>query len=298
MRGAVLLALAAAVAVIALDRLWLRRRLQTMGRMLDRAIGGTFSAETFDESRLSAVEQKLARWLVAQTNAADRLTAEQARMRALIADISHQTKTPIAGILLYQGLLAEAALPDDCRSYVEALGGQAEKLRFLIDALIKAGRLETGVIVAKPAPASVQPLLQAVAGGARAAAAEKNVSLTVLPGEATACMDEKWTREALSNLVDNAVKYTPAGGAVTLSCTPYELFCRIDVRDTGIGIAESEQGHIFERFYRSPAVRGQDGVGLGLYLAREIAAVQGGYLKVSSAPTGGSLFSLFLPREM
>ena len=83
---------------------------------------------------------------------------------------------------------------------------------------------------------------------------------------------------------------------MTVSVTPYELFCRIDVADTGPGIPEDEQGRIFERFYRSPTVRDAQGVGLGLYLAREIAAANGGYIKVTSRPGNGSTFSLFLPK--
>ena len=102
--------------------------------------------------------------------------------------------------------------------------------------------------------------------------------------------------QALYNLVDNAVKYTPAGGAVTLRAVGYELFCRVDVTDTGPGIPESEQARIFQRFYRSPSASEAEGVGIGLYLARQIAAGQGGYLKVSSRPGEGSTFSLFLPR--
>ena len=96
--------------------------------------------------------------------------------------------------------------------------------------------------------------------------------------------------------MDNAVKYTPAGGAVTLRAVGYELFCRVDVTDTGPGIPESEQARIFQRFYRSPSASEAEGVGIGLYLARQIAAGQGGYLKVNSRPGEGSTFSLFLPR--
>ena len=77
---------------------------------------------------------------------------------------------------------------------------------------------------------------------------------------------------------------------------PYELFCRIDVTDTGIGLTEDESARVFERFYRAPAAHDAPGVGLGLYLAREIAAANGGYIKVSSRPGAGSTFSLFLPR--
>ena len=114
--------------------------------------------------------------------------------------------------------------------------------------------------------------------------------------EGTAVFDPKWTEEALCNLLDNAVKYTPAGGAVTVEVKNYELFSAIRVSDTGPGIPEGEQAKIFGRFYRAPGAYQTEGVGIGLYLTRQIAEKQGGYVKVESAPGKGSVFSLFLPR--
>lgn len=292
---AVIAALAAA-GVIVYDRLRLRRTMGTMDKMLDDAIRGAFQPAHFDESRLSAVEAKLKQYLDASGTSAARLTEDRARVQGLIADISHQTKTPIANLLLYAGLLADKDLPDDCRGYVEQLTAQAEKLQFLIESMVKAGRLETGVIAVQPRPADVGALTQAAVQSALPEAERRGVQLSRLPAEVGACFDPKWTQEALGNLIDNAIKYTPAGGSVTVSVTPYELFCRIDVTDTGPGIPEDEQGRIFERFYRSPTVRDAQGVGLGLYLAREIAAANGGYIKVTSRPGNGSTFSLFLPK--
>ena len=292
---AVIAALAAA-GVIVYDRLRLRRTMHTMDKMLDDAIRGVFQPAHFDESRLSAVEAKLKQYLDASGTSAARLTEDRARVQGLIADISHQTKTPIANLLLYAGLLADKDLPDDCRGYVEQLTAQAEKLQFLIESMVKAGRLETGVIAVQPRPADVGALTQAAVQSALPEAERRGVQLSRLPAEVGACFDPKWTQEALGNLIDNAIKYTPAGGSVTVSVTPYELFCRIDVADTGPGIPEDEQGRIFERFYRSPTVRDAQGVGLGLYLAREIAAANGGYIKVTSHPGKGSTFSLFLPK--
>ena len=151
-------------------------------------------------------------------------------------------------------------------------------------------------LAVQPRPADVGALTEAAVQAAQPEAGRRGVQLTSLPAEASAYFDPKWTQEALGNLIDNAIKYTPAGGSVTVSVTPYELFCRIDVADTGPGIPEDEQARIFERFYRSPTVRDEQGVGLGLYLAREIAAANGGYIKVTSRLGKGSTFSLFLPR--
>ncbi|WP_249930974.1 sensor histidine kinase, partial [Paenibacillus polymyxa] len=92
-------------------------------------------------------------------------------------------------------------------------------------------------------------------------------------------------------------KYTETGGSMTIKVMAYELFCRIDITDSGIGIAEEEQGKIFTRFYRSPTVNTQEGVGIGLFLAREIIAAAGGYIKVHSHYGCGSTFSIFLSMD-
>src|SRR5699024_11603998 len=96
----------------------------------------------------------------------------------------------------------------------------------------------------------------------------------------------------------NSATYTQTGGRDTLSAALTESVCRVDVADTGPGIPESEQGAVFNRFARGSAARGVEGLGIGLYLARQIAAGQGGYIKVRSAPGQGSVFSLYLPRRL
>ena len=290
------LALLAAAGIALWTHLRSRRMLDTLDRMLDDAIRGDFQESLYDESRLSALEIRMAHYLSSSAVSARNLQEEKDKIKTLIGDISHQTKTPIANLLLYAQLLEEQDLPPESRAYVSALEGQAEKLRFLIDALVKTSRLESGVLAMTPKRHGLQQLLEDAASQAAPKAEAKGIVLTVEPADLTARFDPKWTTEALYNLVDNAVKYTPAGGGVTLRAVGYELFCRIDVTDTGPGIPEAEQARIFQRFYRSPSAGETEGVGIGLYLARQIAAGQGGYLKVTSRPGEGSTFSLFLPR--
>ena len=294
-----LLALAAAGLAFGLGQ-WVSRRrtLRRLGDMLDRAIAGNFAEERFDETELSALETRMARYLSANAVSARNLAEEKDAIKTLIADISHQTKTPIANLLLYAQLLGEQDLPPESRTYASALERQAEKLRFLIDALVKTSRLETGVFAMTPKRHGIQQLLDAALSQAAPRAAAKGLALAAEPTDLTARFDLKWTAEALYNLVDNAVKYTPAGGSVTLSAQLLDSFCRVDVTDTGPGIPEGEQARIFRRFYRSPAASEEEGVGIGLYLTRQIAAGQGGYCKVTSRPGEGSTFSLYLPREL
>ena len=97
--------------------------------------------------------------------------------------------------------------------------------------------------------------------------------------------------------LDNAVKYTPEGGQIRVSVESWEMYVKIDIADTGIGISEQHQGAIFKRFYREDIVHDVDGIGIGLYLAREIVTLQGGYIRVTSEVGRGSTFSVFLPRQ-
>ena len=273
-----------------------RRALRELNTLLDRALDGGFAEEQFDETEYSALQARLARVLRGSALARRTVEREQAAVKSLIADISHQTRTPLANLLLYTSLLAESGLTPPQRELAGALSAQGEKLSFLIETLVKASRLEAGVVAPVPAPNPVAPLLQHAAGQAGQAARAKGVELCVAPFAGQAAFDPRWTGEALFNVVDNAVKYTPPGGRVAVSAQMLDSFCRVDVADTGPGIPEEEQGEIFNRFYRGQGTRSAEGLGLGLYLTREILTRQGGYIRVASRPGAGSVFSLYLPR--
>ena len=272
----------------------MNRTFNTMEHMLDAAMKGDFTDTMFDESRLSALETKFAHYFSASAISARNVQQEKDNIKKLVADISHQTKTPIANLLLYCELLQEEKLPESAADNVNALYRQTERLRFLIDSLVKLSRLENGIISLSVKQQDLQPVLETVVSQYMAKADQKGLSLLLEDTEAKAAFDAKWTAEALGNLLDNAIKYTEHG-SIHISVKAYEMFVRIDMRDTGIGISESEQAQIFSRFYRSREVSEQQGVGIGLYLSREIISSEGGYMKVQSAPGMGSTFSVFLP---
>ena len=292
-----------ALAALLLLGLWLwldaRRTVRRLDRMLSTAIDGGFGEESFDESAPSALESRMARFLNGSARSLRGVQRQRESIQRLLSDISHQTKTPLANLRLYSSLLMEEELTPRQREQAQVIFQQSEKLSFLIETLVKLSRLETDVLAVTPKSQPLAPLLERAASQAKAAAEQKGIALQLhlqQQAEMKALYDLRWTAEALGNLLDNAVKYTPPGGCIQVSATQYELFCRIDVRDNGIGIAEEEQAQIFGRFYRGRQVREQEGLGIGLYLAREIAQKQGGYLKLSSRPGQGSTFSLYLPR--
>ncbi len=291
----ILLCFLAAAVIVFWNRGKARKTMETIEKMLDAAMAGSFSESGFDESKLSALETKFAHYLSAAETSSRNVAQEKDRIKSLIADISHQTKTPIANLLLYSELLMEEELSASAKANVDALYHQSEKLRFLIDSLVKLSRLENGILSLSPQPTALQPLLGGIAEQYAAKAAEKGLSLQLHDTDTAATFDMKWTAEALANVVDNAIKYTEHG-VIRISAVSYEMFARIDISDTGPGIPESERAKIFTRFYRSKNAGEQEGVGIGLYLARQILSGEGGYIKVSSIPGKGSTFSVFLPK--
>ena len=284
-------------AVIFVYRRNMRMETERLHMMLDSAINGDFSENMFDESVMSALETKMARFLAANTTASRDLAAEKDKIKELISDISHQTKTPISNILLYSQILSEQELSKDGTICVNALSAQAEKLDFLIGALVKMSRLETGIITVNTQRGSVEMLLNDVIEQIHTNAEAKEIAIEKDIVNGDVYFDSKWTGEAIYNVIENAVKYAPPKSKITITAIPYELFYRIDIADQGMGIAEDEQNKIFSRFYRSTSVRGQEGVGIGLFLTRKIITSGGGYIKVSSEPDKGSVFSVFLPTE-
>ena len=278
--------------------IWRRKNWERLNQMLDEGIRGEFEESKYDESELSKVESKWKRFLQDSAMAKQNLETEKANIKGLISDISHQTKTPMANIKLYSELLSEQLEEDSMEA--ELLGqiqAQAQKLEFLIQALTKLSRLETNILEVVPVKSQVKPLLESAVEEIRKKAEKKEIQIKIeMDFEAEAVFDRKWTEEALYNLLDNAVKYSPAGNEVLISTKLYEMWCVIAVSDRGRGISEEEIPKIFGRFYRAKEVQQEEGVGIGLYLVREILQKEGGFIKVNSEVGKGSTFLCYLPR--
>ena len=293
---------AVAVALVIYNRLKLKRTFDSLEKMLNQAIEGNFTAGSFDETRFSRLEATLEEYLSSSSISAQNVKNEKDKLKELISDISHQTKTPIANLVLYGELLEGSELTAEQKSNVKAIQTQTEKLRFLIDSLVKLSRLESGIIQLEKKKTEVFPILQNVVEQVRERATAKALQLSLIQTPATATIDSKWTQEAIFNIADNAVKYTDKG-SITISATEFDMFVRVDISDTGKGIPEEDQPKIFGRFYRGTSTKSEEGVGIGLHLAREIITGQSGYIKVKSAPSQTTTptepvttFSIFLPK--
>lgn len=284
----------------------LRRRLtlfsETICRTLDDMMTGEIEppqADTEEESLFYKINHRLGRLYEVMCENRRSIAKERAELQELVSDISHQVKTPLANLKMVGTTLLEQSMPEEKhRGFLLAMGNQIDKLEFLMQAMIKTSRLETGVISLEKKTQPIYETLAMALGGILLNAERKDIGVSVsCPETLEVSHDRKWTGEALFNILDNAVKYTPIGGSISVSVENWEMYLKIDITDTGKGIAENHHGTIFRRFYREEEVHDIDGIGIGLYLAREIVTMQGGYIKVISEVGKGSTFSIFLPHK-
>lgn len=289
--------------LVALWRAWVRRQVadfaDSLCDILDSLIAGEPDRwpQIYEDSLTAKVQGKLLQFYDIAREARRESQRDKQTIQELVSDISHQVKTPMANIRMFAGILKEHDLPAGKRQqFLETMEGQIGKLDFLMQSLIKMSRLETGTFVLRPEEASLADTIAGAISLVWAGAEKKGISLeTECDSSVAVRHDPRWTAEAIGNILDNAVKYTPRGGSVTVRVRPWQIYTRIDIEDTGMGIDPDHYHDIFKRFYRAQEASGQEGVGLGLYLAQEIIRQELGYITVQSEKGMGSVFSVFLP---
>ena len=268
-------------------------------KTLDNMMDGDEEPKPTDNSEtlFARINHRLTRLYQIMQENRRKVEEERQELQTLVSDISHQVKTPVSNLkMVTDTLLTRPVTEAERIDFIKGVRSQTDKLDFLFQALVKTSRLETGVIRLEKKQGRIYDTVAQAMSGIVYAAEKKQIGVSVdCPENLTVAHDSKWTAEALFNLLDNAVKYTPAGGKITVTVEEWEMYAEIKVADTGKGISESNQAAIFRRFYREEEVHEQPGVGIGLYLAREIIAQQGGYIKVVSEIGSGSAFSIMLP---
>lgn len=226
------------------------------------------------------------------------ISEEKNKLKELVSDISHQTKTPIANVKLYLEMMTDETDFEKNQEYMRKMGGQIDKLDFLLQSMVKMSRLETGTIKIQKQNTLLSDTLAMAISNVVIEAENKAIKINVEYDEKLKLVhDKKWTAEAIFNVLDNAVKYTANGGNIHIVVCKEELFTKISIKDNGKGIAPERLGTIFTRFYREPEVHDNEGIGIGLYLAREIITLQNGYIEVQSKVGKGSTFMIYLPNR-
>lgn len=282
---------------------WLRREVYDFSNRLednlDRMLAGNPAEDgSTDDTLFGKLNEKLTRvWQIFESKRQANLE-EKRNLQELISDIAHQSRIPLANEKLYLEILEEETLSQEGRIAVKSLKNQNTRIDFLLESMIKLSRLETGTIQIKKDTDDLMNTIRLALAPAVPLAAKKQIELSIDGGPSVPVLhDGRWTAEAVLNLLDNAVKYTDAGGRIAVTVRRREVFTEIGVSDSGKGIAPERQAQIFRRFYREPEVREKDGIGIGLYLTRKIIEMQNGFVDVVSRPGEGAVFRIYLPNS-
>lgn len=265
--------------------------LDTIINMRDEEIFSVLEDSLF--SKLQHQTIKLTNILKKQN---EQIKYEKNEIKTLISDIAHQLKTPLTNLKMYGEFLQDESLSrEERKEFNEIMMISLNRLSFLVESMIKMSRLESGVIQLKPKENDLNDTILYAISQVRKKAKSKNINIK-LEGidKLNIIHDKNWCSEAFFNILENAVKYTPKNGLINIKVQRYEIFVRVDIKDNGVGINEDELPKIFKRFYRGENGKDVEGIGIGLYLTREIITRQGGYIKVNSNKDG-SKFSVFLP---
>ncbi|MBD5519109.1 MAG: HAMP domain-containing histidine kinase [Lachnospiraceae bacterium] len=231
------------------------------------------------------------------------LAQEQDHTKTLVTDISHQLKTPVSALKSCFSMCMEADTETERRDFLERCAFQITSLESLVSALINISRLETSLITLHPEETLLSDILMNAVNIIYEKALQKNITIEVNDSDEedtsslSLLLDKKWTAEAIANILDNAVKYSPAESRIVLQLHKLYDYVRIEIEDEGIGIPKAEYNQIFKRFYRGshPMVKQSAGSGVGLYLSRRIIEEQNGTVMVKPALKQGSVFVVQLP---
>ena len=205
-------------------------------------------------------------------------------IQSLVTHISHQVKTPLANIKIYNDLLARNDLSkEEAIDFHIMLNQQINKLDFLMESLIKMSRLETDIIQLNIEKNDLYSTLIEVINHVFLLAEKKHINIELSKNtHISALYDEKWTQEAIFNVLENCIKYSNKNTTITIQISKNTFFSKITITDQGIGIKKENYNNIFQRFYRAQEVQDEDGIGIGLYLTREILSREEGYITVQS----------------
>ena len=247
------------------------------------------------------LEEKLKEEKIRNQQMENALRREEQETKALITDISHQLKTPVASLKMSYEIVDSTELSrEEAREFQEKEREDVDRLARLLEAFTQMSKLETGMIRLCPQKASLQKTLAKAVAGVYVKAMEKGISIETQEfDDILICHDPGWTAEAFANVLDNGVKYAPSGTRITIRVTKMASLVMVEMEDEGPGIPAKERNRIFQRFYRgeSESVRRKEGSGVGLYLTRQILERQGGTVCMKNGGNGGSNFVMTLPKR-
>lgn len=263
----------------------------------DKILSGKQIDMIYDETLDSAISERLNR--IMEISNMQKEIAEQERdvIKSLLSNISHQIRTPLANITLYAGLLKDDLNGMSSFRLADKIEKNAEKLEFFMKELLKSSYAEQEIISVNPKIIESDKIIKKSCQSVELDAMKKNIRIRSENNDYKVFADPKWTEEVFTNIIENAIKYSPNNTEITIKSILYESFVCVRIIDNGIGIPEQEQGKVFQRFYRGTNVTDKQGFGIGLYLAREVLRKQQGYIKIKSKLNKGTTVEVFLTRS-
>ncbi len=277
---------------------YVKRTFDSIDRVLDSVLAknAELSLEAAADSRLSKLTHKAVKIIRMNTMDISQTKQEKEIIQSFISDMSHQMKTPLSGVAMYTDLLLEGSITEaERQEFLSRIKTGTEKLQWMMDSLVKMSRLEVGAIELSPVPIGIKQTISDSISTVYGAATKKNIFIKTAYFEDVPLLhDRKWTSEAITNILENAIKYSSANEEINIFAETLPIYTKISITDYGIGIAPDEWNSIFKRFYRGRTAKGIDGAGLGLYFASLIFYKQGGYILVDSKPGKYTTFTMFL----
>ncbi|WP_040413656.1 sensor histidine kinase [Clostridium thermobutyricum] len=268
-----------------------------MGFVLDKVLEEEYvDFNLNEETVLSKLESKIKLLQDSVNLKNDEIKKERDNVQKLIGDISHQIKTPLANMKLYTETVLYRDLEKDKRDeFLRRAIDNIEKLDWLMDSLVKSSRLENGIIEIKKEEVNLKEILEKALKDVDSFRKSKNININLECSENIKVYgDNKWLVEGIFNILDNGIKYSENNKSIEIKVIKNEIFTEIIIKDEGRGIESKNINNIFKRFYREEEVYNISGVGIGLYLSREIIEKVNGFIKVQSVKGKGSTFSIFL----
>lgn len=247
------------------------------------------------EGQLAILESEIYKLVVQISRASDRASKEKEYLAGMLSDISHQVKTPLSSITIMTELLRSGEFGEEKREeFIDKIDLQVRRITWLIRNLLTLSQLDADMLKLKQETVSVKKLLEEASQPFEIMAELKEVMLTVdAPGDMLLICDERWTGEAVSNIIKNCLEHTPAGGRVQIQAVQNNFATTIIVKDNGVGIPAEDLPHIFERFYKGQGAQ-KDSAGIGLAMSKQIILRQNGTVNVESREGEGSCFRMKL----
>lgn len=268
-------------------------RLEELNNYLSLVCSGNYSLNINEnaEGELSILKNNLYKVITILQSQKDALARDKTYLADTLADISHQLKTPLTSIMVLIDLVKTEQDEEKRAEFVEVIEGQLDKTKWLISNLLKLSKLDAGTVSFITERVSIKDLVDESLKPFLVSMDLKNITLKNEARDIEFSVDKNWTCEALMNIIKNCIEHTEKNGTLLVLTRHTNVFDSIIVRDNGVGIAEEDLPHIFERFYHGKNSSGES-VGIGLALTKEILAKQNATVTVNSVEGEGTEFEL------